>query len=131
MSNRKRADLCKKSDTRRFRELARRLTNDCGGVANLNEAQRQLIRRCVQLSLLCEKWESDAASGKEIDLYRFQQATNTLGRGLERLKLLGEPLGEKSGVNILIRHDDGKLEGSVLHRNPVTTIEIAPHEALY
>jgi hypothetical protein len=79
------ADLVRRGDGRRFKNLCRKLRDDMGGT--LNVGQKWLVRRCVQITLELEKLEQARNRGKEIDLVLFGQLTDRLGRTLQRLGL--------------------------------------------
>jgi hypothetical protein len=79
------ADLVRRGDGRRFKNLCRKLQADMGGA--LNVGQKWLVRRCVQITLELERLEQARNRGKEIDLVLFGQLTDRLGRTLQRLGL--------------------------------------------
>jgi hypothetical protein len=70
---------------RRVRDVASAIAGDLGGADALTEAQMQLIRRATLIAVSCERMESDAAAGKDIDLELFGSLTDRLGRTLQRL----------------------------------------------
>jgi hypothetical protein len=67
------------------------ITNDLGGADLLSEGQKQLARRCVTISIACERMEGEAALGNEIDLDAYGTLTDRLGRALQRLGLKRRP----------------------------------------
>jgi hypothetical protein len=72
---------------RRFRDLCTQLTNDLGGPSQLSEGQRQIIRRVASLSVWCESAEAKMADGQEVDIDRFQRASNSMRRLVESLAI--------------------------------------------
>jgi hypothetical protein len=73
---------------RRFRDLYEDIGADLGGLDQLSEGQRQLIRRAAMLSAECEKLEAMSARGDgEFDLEQYGQMTDRLGRCLQRIGL--------------------------------------------
>ena len=73
---------------RRFRDLYEDIGADLGGLDQLSEGQRQLIRRAAMLSAECEKLEAMAARGEgEFDIEAYGQLTDRLGRCLQRIGL--------------------------------------------
>ena len=83
------ASLLQKS--RRYRDILNEMIGDMGGEAMLSEAQRQLLRRAVTLSLQCEHWDHAAAVGEEVDWDLYSRTTNTLRRMLESIGLKRVP----------------------------------------
>jgi hypothetical protein len=67
------------------------ITNDLGGADLLSEGQRQLARRAVTISIMCEKLEGEAAAGAEIDLELYGRLVDRLGRAFHRLGLKRQP----------------------------------------
>jgi hypothetical protein len=73
--------------SRRFRDIYDQIIADIGGPAGLSEGQRQLARRATTLSIACEQLDCRAAAGKKIDLHRYGQLSDRLGRAFDRLGL--------------------------------------------
>ena len=63
------------------------VTSDLGGLDQLSEGQRQIIRRIASMSVWCESEEAKMADGDEIDIDRFQRCANSLRRLCESLGL--------------------------------------------
>jgi hypothetical protein len=72
---------------RRFRDLVGLVTADLGGVDELSENQRQIVRRIASLSVWCESQEARMADGEEIDIDKFQRTSNSLRRLCETIGL--------------------------------------------
>jgi hypothetical protein len=98
---------------RRYRDILAELVSDLGGDACLSEAQRQLCRRAVTLSLQCEHWDAAAAAGKDVDWDLYSRTTNTLRRVLEAIgdrgwgkpaQAVGGPQGR--AINVVISGPD-------------------------
>ena len=53
---------------RRFSDILEQIECDFGGIANLSEGQRQLIRRAATLELHSRGMEVDAVAGKPFDI---------------------------------------------------------------
>ena len=70
---------------RRYREICADMVAHLGGEATA--PQEALIRRAAALSIWCEAQESAQASGGELDIERYNGATNTLRRLLSDLGL--------------------------------------------
>lgn len=79
------------AEARRFRDVLAEICADLGGADRLSEGQRQLARRCAMLSVECEKLESKAVAGEEIDLESFGVMVDRLGRAFGRLGLRRVP----------------------------------------
>jgi hypothetical protein len=73
--------------SRRFRDILDQVIADIGGPTGLSEGQRQLARRATTLAVSCERLESKAAQGADIDLEQYGQLTDRLGRCFARLGL--------------------------------------------
>jgi hypothetical protein len=91
---------------RRYKDLVEAHVADLGGVENLSEARRQLIRRAATIEAELEKQEGALSAGGTIDLDVFGRATGQLRRlleslGLERTKKNVTP----SLADIIARHD--------------------------
>lgn len=73
---------------RRFRDLYLVIANDLGGVDNLSEGQRQLVRRAAMLGATCEQLEAAAClEGGTLDCDRYGMLTDRMGRLFQRLGL--------------------------------------------
>jgi hypothetical protein len=72
---------------RRYMDVLSAIVSDLGGEDRLGEAQRQLCRRAVTLSLQCEHWDAAAAVGAHVDWDLYSRTTNTLRRLLESIGL--------------------------------------------
>jgi hypothetical protein len=72
---------------RRFADVLGQIIADIGGPDGLSEGQRQLARRCATIALECEKLESRAVAGEQINLDMYGQMTDRLGRAFHRLGL--------------------------------------------
>ena len=73
---------------RRFRDLLGDFTSDLGGLAQLSEGQKQLVRRSSLIGALCEKLEVDAVLEKAtFDLDGYIVLTNCQRRLCETLGL--------------------------------------------
>ncbi len=79
-------------EARRYREVYRHLVFAIDGDAELNEAQRQLIRRASTLIVESERMEATLAKGDQIDFETYCKLTNTLSRLFRSLGI------ETSGV---------------------------------
>jgi hypothetical protein len=89
--------------TRRYRNVLGQIVSDRGGEDLLSEAQKQLCRRAVTMSLQCEHWDAAAAAGQEVDWDLYSRTTNTLRRTLEPLGLQRVPRQVDDGSDILMR----------------------------
>lgn len=70
---------------RRFRDLVASHAGDLGGVENLSEAERSLIRRAAALGVQCEALEAAMSRGEHIDLDLFGRLAGHQRRVLETL----------------------------------------------
>jgi hypothetical protein len=78
---------------RRFRDLIQLHTADRGGVENITEAERALIRRASTIIVECERLETRFAineGAKRYELETYQRASNSLRRLLETLGIKRE-----------------------------------------
>lgn len=75
------------AQARRFRDVLAEIVSDLGGPDLLSEGQRQLARRCAMLAVECEKLEALGVAGKAIDLEKYGQLTDRIGRAFQRLGL--------------------------------------------
>jgi hypothetical protein len=94
VTNGRRLFVTRPGDTawaRRFRDLLLQIINDLGGPEILSEGQRQLARRAATLSVECERLEGEMAAGHEVDLHRYGQLTDRIGRTFHRLGLKRVP----------------------------------------
>jgi hypothetical protein len=91
--------------TRRFKDVLAEIISDLGGPDSLSEGQRQLARRATTLSLMCEKMEGEMADGNEIDLHRYGQLTDRIGRTFHRLGLKRQARDVTPTLGQLIRAD--------------------------
>jgi len=95
VTNGKRLHVVNPGDTawaRRFRDVLAEIISDLGGPdGGLSEGQRQLARRAATISIACEQFEGQAASGAAIDLETYGKLTDRLGRAFQRLGLKREP----------------------------------------
>jgi hypothetical protein len=73
--------------SRRFKDILGEIISDLGGREGLSEGQRQLARRAATISIQCEKLESVAVSGDDINLEVYGTLTDRLGRCFQRLGL--------------------------------------------
>ena len=122
--HRKRRDVTRKGDTRRFKAKALRLIADMGGA--LNEGQLWLVRTATQLSIECEALEAQRAAGKEIDLKEYGMMSDRLGRTLARLGLEPEPRSSQQPIGIAIRTTIVNADGTTVERStyePITEIQ--------
>jgi hypothetical protein len=78
-------DASTASWSRRAKDIYALLTDDFG--PDLSEAQKQLIRRATMLSIVCERWESAAAAGRDFDHALYSQYADQLCRTLAVLGL--------------------------------------------
>lgn len=72
---------------RRFKDLVFLHCQDLGGVDSLSEFQLSLIRRVATMETTLEKWESELAEGKEIDVDCYARVASHLRRIVESLGL--------------------------------------------
>jgi hypothetical protein len=72
---------------RRAFELIETFQNDLGGIANLTEGYRQLIKRAAVLGTYIESCEAQWLSGQNVDLPSYMSAINTQRRVLVALGL--------------------------------------------
>ena len=92
------------SYARRFRDVLAAYISDLGGVENISESERSLIRRATTLTVALERLEAKFAEhdgeASATDLMMYQRVTSCLRRVLESLglqrrqKLVGPTLGE-------------------------------------
>jgi hypothetical protein len=105
---------------RRLKDLIAGHLSDLGGIDNVSEAEKVLIRRSAMLALQCElmeqrfaKNENGEASARQIESY--QRATNTLRRCLVSLGLKRVPReingGESSEDRLhrILNYVDGEV----------------------
>ncbi len=102
---------------RRFREIAFAVASDLGGIDNLSEIQRQLVRRLASLSLQAEELEAALVRDEDIDVSKFNSLTNTLQRvsaalGLARQVLDITPEAELKALLEDNEVEDGKKDDS-------------------
>jgi hypothetical protein len=64
---------------------------DLGGVDQLSENEKQLVRRIASLSVWCESQEAHMADGQDIDINKFQRTANSLRRLCESVGLGRKP----------------------------------------
>lgn len=94
VTNGKRLFVQRTGDTRwarRFRDILYEIISDLGGQDLLSEGQRQLARRAATIAVECERLEGEMASGREMDLHRYGQLTDRIGRTFHRLGLRRQP----------------------------------------
>jgi hypothetical protein len=72
---------------RRYKDLVEAHVADLGGIDQLSEAQKQLVRRAATIEAELERQEGALSAGESIDLDAFGRGTNTLRRLLETLGL--------------------------------------------
>jgi hypothetical protein len=114
------ASLLRKA--RRYRDILNEMISDMGGEDLLSEAQRQLVRRAVTMSLQCEHWDHAAASGERVDWDLYSRTTNTLRRTLEAIGLQRVPRNvTDSPANII-----GRIQERRTDRQAVQTIQEIP-----
>jgi hypothetical protein len=94
VTNGKRLFVERPGDTawaRRFKDVLYLIVSDLGGADILSEGQKQLARRAATLCITCERMEGKAASGEDIDLHKYGQLTDRIGRTFHRLGLRRQP----------------------------------------
>ena len=101
---------------RRFRDVLFEIISDIGGSDTLSEGQRQIARRCATLAIECERMESAAASGNEIDVDRYGQMTDRMGRAFQRLGLRRQARDATLSLGEMIRQDQLKKQEEARHR---------------
>ena len=69
--------------SRRGRDIYNLIVSDLG--TDINEAQRQQVRRCATLALECERFECQIAAGNEVDLATYALLGDTYGRAAQCL----------------------------------------------
>lgn len=69
---------------RRFSEIVTGLSVD-RGLSDLNEEERQHIRRSASLCLEAERLEAKQACGAAVDVEALKQLCDAIGRSFERL----------------------------------------------
>ncbi|MEH2573478.1 hypothetical protein [Bradyrhizobium sp. AZCC 1708] len=76
---------------RRLRDLLALMVSDLGGVENVSEAEKSLVRRAsmltLQLELMEQKWAMKDGEATEKSLITYQRVANSLRRILESLGL--------------------------------------------
>ena len=72
---------------RRFRDLFDDICGDLGGLDQLSEGQKQLVRRAAMLSAECERQEALWVSGEPFDSEHYGMLTDRIGRVFGRLGL--------------------------------------------
>jgi hypothetical protein len=70
---------------RRFQDLYEDIANDLGGLDQLSQAQKQMIRRAATLSAESERQEAEWANGRPFDLTVYSTTSNCLRRLFETL----------------------------------------------
>jgi hypothetical protein len=94
---------CRSASARRFKDLIDDITSDLGGVDQLSEGQRQLIRRAAMLSAELERQEAlwsrgvEGVGKVEFDINAYSTMTNSLGRVLDRLGIKRAPRQVEQG----------------------------------
>lgn len=71
---------------RRLRDLIVIYSAPLGGLAALDEATRQLVRKAAMLTVQSELIEARAATGEQIDPVAYATLTNALSRVLAKLE---------------------------------------------
>ena len=71
----------------RFRDLFDHICGDLGGIDQLSERQRQLVRRAAMLSAESERMEAMAVRGEEFDADLYGTMCDRLGRVFGRIGL--------------------------------------------
>ena len=75
----------------RWKDIRDQIEEDLGGANYLSEIERQLVRRCTQLSIEAERMEAERAKGGEIDIEQYAAITNALGRAAQRIGFKRRP----------------------------------------
>jgi hypothetical protein len=70
---------------RRFRDIASAVARDLGGVDQLTEVKKQLIRRFAAAAVVAENRETALCKGEDIDLRRYGTLCNTIVRLAHKL----------------------------------------------
>jgi hypothetical protein len=70
---------------RRYRDIARAILVDQGGVDQCSESRQQLIRRFAAAAVLAEQFESRLANGEAIDIQEHATLSSTLVRLSSRI----------------------------------------------
>jgi hypothetical protein len=78
---------------RRFKDIARLVAADQGGLDALSEARVQLVRRFAATCVMAEKIEADMCNGLEIDINQHTALSSTLVR-----------LGSRIGIDRRAKH---------------------------
>ena len=78
---------------KRFKEIARLVAADQGGLDALSEARVQLVRRFAATCVMAEQLESDMCNGLEIDINQHTALSSTLVR-----------LGARIGIDRRAKH---------------------------
>jgi hypothetical protein len=73
--------------SRRFRDLVADISSDLGGYDRLSELEKQMTRRCASLSIMAEAIEANFVGSESIDVERYGQLCDRLGRLAQRLGL--------------------------------------------
>ncbi len=71
---------------RRLRDLMQSLAEPLGGLANLTEAERALVRTAASLTVQAEKLQALSASGEPLDLEALTRLSNAQTRVFAALK---------------------------------------------
>ena len=85
---------------RRYRDLAFSIASDIGGMDNISEAERQLVRSLAGLVVLRERLDALALGGEQIDTAEYCRLVNSIRRtaatiGLEVRVVDGLPTVEE------------------------------------
>jgi hypothetical protein len=67
-------------ESRRLKDIVRKLTKDLGGEDVLTEVKKQLVKRFAAVVCLTERMEADLASGTAIDITEHSLCVSTLIR---------------------------------------------------
>ena len=70
---------------RRYRDIARAILVDQGGVEQCSESRQQLVRRFAAAAVLAEQMESKLARGDEIDVQQHALLCSSLVRLAQRI----------------------------------------------
>ena len=73
------------AEARRYRDLCLSLADDCGGAANLSEAQRALVRQAAAMIVQSEKLQGAILRGEIIDCEQLTRLANASTRILTKL----------------------------------------------
>lgn len=101
---------------RRFKDIARLVAADQGGLDALSEARVQLVRRFAATCVLCEQIESDMCNGLPIDIDQHTSLASSLVR-----------LGSRIGIDRRAKHITPNLTDYLELQSAPERVDTTPH----